>query len=585
MKFLNKWFVLLAVLSFAACDQLTELDLLDNPNRITPDQAEPRFLYNAIQQRFNSVLTSTYDFGADLSRQTAETGGFVYRNTTQAVEFNGLWTTVYAGLLPDINSLQNLAADRGLVIHSATADIMKAYTLMTLVDVFGDVPLSEIGQGIENQNPNVDPGADVYAAAIDLLDNAMRELKSVTEATPELPTEIDNFYGGSVASWLRAANTLKLRAGVMTRLADAGAAKALVDGALADDAGIIDDISEDFQWTYGTLRLNPGNRHFLYNDSYENTDGRYQSNWYMWLLAESKTFIDDAGSEQVLEDPRTRFYFYRQTVDIAGLIEENPNVFDCIYGLSEDDIPDHYLAVDEDMPYCLGSYEKGYFGRDHGNGSGIPPDGGDRTIAGLYPAGGSFDDGRTNSIRQNFGTDGALGGGIYPALLSSWTHFYLAEAVLTMGVDGDAKELLRVGIEQSIDKVFGFADKIDQSEIIATNPVTVTVSDVIGSIAATVDDYVDYVMAEYDAATSDTERLEIIIREFFIAACGNGIETYNAYRRTCLPSKVQPMLEVNPGEFIRSALYPAVFVNLNTSVEQKTLTDPVFWDTAGGGCF
>ena len=425
----------------------------------------------------------------------------------------------------------------------------------------------------------------MYAAALELLENAIRELKNTTSSTPALPGEIDNFYGGSVAGWLRAANTLKLRAGLMTRLVDQGAAASLVNGALNDDAGIIDAISEDFQWTYGTNRNNPNNRHFLYNDFYETTDGRYLSNWYMWLLAESKTFLDDAGNEQTLEDPRTRFYFYRQALGLADEIVDNPNAFDCQYGLSPDDIPDHYLAVSEDMPYCLGSYRKSYFGRDHGNGSGIPPDGELRTNWGLYPMGGSFDDGRTNSDRLNAGTDGALGGGVFPVLLSSWTHMYLAEAALTMGgVDGDPRELLRIGIEQSIAKTLSFASKIDQTTVIATNPVTVTVGDVIDGIEATVADYVDFVMNEYDAATTDDERLQIIVREFFIAAWGNGMETYNAYRRTCKPGDVQPTLERNPGEFIRSALYPAVFVNLNTSASQKSILDPVFWDTNTEAC-
>lgn len=583
MKFLNKWFVVLAVLSFAACEELTELDLLDNPNQITPEQAEPRFLYNSIQLRFNTVLEQSFDFGADLSRQTAMTSGFVYQNAYQPTQFDALWRNVYAGIFPDIATLQDLADERGLVIHAATADIMKAYLMMTLVDLFGDVPYSEIGQGINLQNPKADSGVDVYAAALELLENAMRDLKATTSATPALPAEIDNFYGGSVSGWLRAANTLKLRAAVTTRLANSNAAS-MVAAALGDDAGIIDEVSEDFQWTYGTNRNNPNNRHFLYNDFYETTDGRYLSNWYMWLLAESKTFLDDAGNEQTLEDPRTRFYFYRQALGLSDEIVDNPNAFDCQYGLSPDDIPDHYLAVSEDMPYCLGSYRKSYFGRDHGNGSGIPPDGELRTNWGLYPMGGSFDTGRGNSDRLNAGTDGALGGGIYPIMLSSWTHFYLAEAVLTMGVDGDARELMRIGIEQSIAKTFSFADKIDQTQVIATNPVTVTVGDVVDGIEGTVQDYVDYVLAEYDAATSDAERLDIVVREFFIAAWGNGMETYNAYRRTCSPGDIQPTLERSPGEFIRSALYPAVFVNLNTSVSQKSILDPVFWDTNGDGC-
>ena len=87
-----------------------------------------------------------------------------------------------------------------------------------------------------------------------------------------------------------------------------------------------------------------------------------------------------------MEDPRIRFYFYRQDPDLT---DNPPNEFSCVVA----GIPPHYLAADPNMPFCAAAPKKGYYGRDHGNGSGIPPDGPNRTVYGLYPAGGRFDEG------------------------------------------------------------------------------------------------------------------------------------------------------------------------------------------------
>ena len=44
---------------------------------------------------------------------------------------------------------------------------------------------------------------------------------------------------------------------------------------------------------------------------------------------------------------------------------------------------------------------------------------------------------------------------------------------------------------------------------------------------------------------------------------------------------MQPPLQVNPGPFLRSLVFPSVYVNLNSNATQKDYdaTNKVFWDT------
>lgn len=575
MNFFKKIALAMLVFSMFACGDLDEL--LINPNGVDPSQADAVSLYNSIQLNFRNVAYSqtVYTFAGGLCRIDAETGGFAYEATHGPTEFSGFWNDFYADLLPDAEAYLAIAEPLGLSTEVASVKIMKAYGYIMLADLFGDVPFTEAGQGDADNpilTPGDDSGADVYAGALALIDEALVDL---ADADGFGSSAFDNMYGGDADDWARLARTLKVRAAVATRLVNGAGGAATITG--VDAADLIVTNGQNWEWEYGSNRLNPNNRHPFYNDSYEEGDGRYQSNWYMWLLAESKGF----------PDPRARYYFFRQNLDIfPGEVEDDPDVFDCIFTNVPDPdfLPPHYEAISEDMPYCLGSYDLSYFGRDHLNGSGIPPDGQARTVYGLYPAGGKYDNTFDNADVQNPGIDGELGAGIAPLWQASWTHFILAEAALTMGTGGDARALLLDGIELSMDRVRDFEDLVDGGEVLATIPDLVTVSNTFLPDSLFTQ-YVDFVAAEYDAAASDDDRLAIIAREYLIALWGNGIEGYNLYRRTCLPADIQPGIDPNSGPFIRSALYPAVHVNLNQNATQKaSFTEPVFWDTNPESC-
>jgi hypothetical protein len=98
-----------------------------------------------------------------------------------------------------------------------------------------------------------------------------------------------------------------------------------------------------------------------------------------------------------------------------------------------------------------------------------------------------------------------------------------------------------------------------------------------------VNDYVDAVLALYDAATSADERMAVVGKEYWLAMYGNGVEGYNLYRRTGTPINLQPTY-LGTGSFPRSFLYPNVSVDRNPNINQKPgLTEQVFWDNNSAG--
>jgi len=549
MKYKKIIFMVLTIAVMGSCKKVSDKfdRLLDNPNSPTPESANADLFLTSIQISFAGFFNTASDFGMQLTRQIHFFGP-TYGNGFSAVDYDGIWNNAYTNIIKNANALIPIAEQQKKFVNVGMAKIIKAYTLMTLVDMFGDIPLSEANLGVENTNPIVDKGQVVYAAAIKLLDEAIADL---AKTPASFPGSQDLYYAAGNAAgakkWVTLAKTLKLRAFLQTRLVDA-AAKGKIDALLTEN-DLIDTQAEDFEYKYSTKQAAPNSRHPRYNANYTSTGsaGDYMATYFMFALVQEK----GTGANN---DPRTRYYIYRQRTNYA---EVNQVTSSC----SVSPPPAHYPAG---SPFCL--LISGYWGRDHGDGSGIPPDGPLRSTVGIYPFGGDFDSNQGTSVSLNRGGQGA---GIQPILLSVFTEFMKAEAALILGTAGNPKTLLTNGIRSSFSKVFGFPATVG-----------VTVPSTFVPDQARQDAYVTKVLALYDAAGSNDKKMEVIIKEYWLALWGNGLDAYNTYRRTGKPGTLQLPRSTNPGEFIRSHLYPSVHVNLNKNATQKSNVGiRVFWDT------
>ncbi len=544
IKLIYKGLLLLALCLGNSCE-VTQLEILDNPNAVAPNQSDIDFFLNNIQVAAITMFEGTPLDNNELSEVGMEVTriGHMFGPTYQAAytptNLNGAWRAVYSSALPDIRTMVPLAEEQELFAHVGIAKVLEAYMMVTMVDFFGDIPFSEATLGVEFSNPQVDPGAEIYAAMETLLNEAITDFAKNEKAPPSN----DLFYGGDKSKWIKLANTLKLKMYVQTRLVDGSAAGKI--NAIIADGDYITSAEDDFQMQWSSTDTNPDSRHPEFGPNFDNGTGEYMNTSYMFWMVEEKG----------IQDPRWRYYFYRQ----ADMNTTDVNEQSCITQFP----PAHFGPEDN---WCNFSNE-GFWGRIHGDADGIPPDRGKRTAFGLYPVGGLFDDNSASTITsRNIGLQGA---GISPLLLSSFVDFMLAETALTIGTTGDARTYLESAIRKSMDKVINFApDQVDAT---------------LAATQADVDNYVSVVMALYDNAASQQEQLAVITKEYFIAAWGNGVEPYNTYRRTGTPN-LQPTEIAQPGPYIRSFFYPQVFVDSNSQVDQKTDQDAqVFWDNNPAG--
>jgi len=520
--------ILFAAVLFISCDQ-TELDLLDNPSSLTPSSVDPELLLNNIQLQFVNAIAYNEDNEDGINVRAAESvrmqhlfGAYAGPFSLTSGSLDDLWVSFYRETLQDINTLIPLSEERNLQGYIGVSKIIQAYSYVALVDTFGDVPFSEALLGNENPNPKVDGGESIYSAMLVVLDEAIAAINTPNSVMPN-----DLFYNGNRQKWVTLANTLKFKMYIQMRLT--GDYSNEINNLI--NSGLINSSTGDFEFKYSTTASATGeSRHPYYALCYD-ADGSddYMNSYYVNLLKSDKGF----------EDPRLRYYFYRQVAEVP----------------TGDDLP---CEGEPGFNFCyLGDF---YWTRDHGDDDGVPPDGTKRTTYGLYPIGGAFDGDNFQSVTVNPGAGGA---GIFPFILSSYVKFLQAESALVSGTTGDPRSLLEEGIKDSMNKVINFIPG-------QVNP----------AFAATqgqVDDYVSFVLNQYDGAAGNEEKLDIIMKEYYIALWGNGIEAWNNYRRTSYPSDLSPHVKT-PGSFPRTFMYPATVVNTNSSIEQKAITSKTFWD-------
>ena len=512
-----------------ACD----LDKLDNPNSVSPANSDVDFVLNQVQLSFAGLFFGMSDYGMQMTR-LQHFYGPTYEAGFSAQSFDGFWSTAYSGVLINTKTLIPAAEANSQFVHAGIAQVLEAYTLMSLVDYFGDVPYSE-ALDANNFNPVADDGSDIYVAATEKLDEALANFAKTSLANPKN----DIYYAGNKARWITLAKTLKLRALVQTRLVNTGA-KAGIE-ALVTENDLIDSSAEDFNFKYSTVIANPDSRHPYFIGDYLQGAGYYKSNYLMNEMYKAKPIVD----------PRIRYYFYRQVSSTTSDV----NKLNCITV----EAPAHYVA---EWPFC--AVGDGYWGRDFGDFSGTPPDTFDRTAFGIYPAGGRFDGNFYKGVDPAMGLQGA---GILPIYNSANTYFMLAEAALTLGANvGSAKTRMLDGIQRSVDKAKSFTTSEVPTALVPTTNF--------------VNNYKNYVGGLYDAATSDDARLEIIVKEYWLSLFGNGIDAFNTYRRTGKPGGLQGGLILNMGTAYRSFTYPSQYVTRNSNATQKPNNGvTVFWDT------
>ncbi len=252
------------------------LNINTNPNSST--NASPELVLPAAMQNTAArQIAPAYTFIRGWMVYWAISGSYAIGNndfTTyhQTTSFgDGLWASIYDNL-EDYDYVEKQGAAQGKPFFEAAAKIMKAYEYEQLVDMFGNVPYNEGLKGTQSIQPKYDDGQSIYdsleanlAVAIDLMKSA-----------PAVTQTGDIMFGGDNTSWVKFANTLRLR--LLLRQSQIGR-DAYIQSQLtsikADSLGFLDaDAAVNPGYTNSEGKQNP-----FYGFAY-NTTGTYTQDYW-----------------------------------------------------------------------------------------------------------------------------------------------------------------------------------------------------------------------------------------------------------------------------------------------------------------
>jgi hypothetical protein len=416
-----------------------------------------------------------------------------------ASDFSNDWRfSLYAGGLKDIEDIIVRSTESENYHFAGIAKLLKAYSYSMMVDMWDDIPYSQACSDFEY--PEFDDAAAIYDSIFVLIDEGIENMGMANDVSLR---DVDLIYGGDPQSWIRMGNTLKLKLYNQIRLVDPNRARAGIEALVAAEAAspgqvLITNPDQDFNFYY-VSNANPENRHPGFQSDYMVKSESYVSNYFYNLLDNNN-------------DPRIPYYFFNQSAD-------------------------------------------GFAGRNYGDPAPIGNDGDDRTVQGIYPVGGRFDDGVPEAVSGS----SAAGDGEFRMITNFMRIYIEAEAALSMGANVSASPALL--FEQALEASF--------LEVNRLNAPAIEESLVFDYIAARLTDFAD--------STTNESKLNLLMTEKWIANFGNGLESYNDYRRTGYPVIPDP-IETNNLRLLRFP-YPTTEMDSNPNApDQPDRNVPVFWD-------
>jgi hypothetical protein len=298
----------LLVPALPACDGLFDLDINEDPNAATAvpgDLLMPYVLARLASTKAIEVTPST-SFHSQIWSANGSADVFYEPERGEIDEFTSgnTWAQFYSQALNNLPRIrdQALAAEPAQTNTAAQAEIMANYIYWMATALWGEVPFTQAGDGLEFPHPEFDDQETVLRGIVQRLDAAIALIDLTPDAIPGIGFG-DLMYGGNMDGWRRFANSLKLRTLMMIRNRDTGVDAQIQ--ALLSEPLIRDNVDEAAFPFFATT----GNENNIWklHTNFGGFNNAGQGNVYIFA---GETLVD---LMKELGDPRLTTYFAFRT--------------------------------------------------------------------------------------------------------------------------------------------------------------------------------------------------------------------------------------------------------------------------------
>lgn len=239
-KIFSIFMIGLVLVMFSSCD--TWLDVNDDPNN--PSTASAELVFPVATLSVAAQVGGYYNllggFWSQYWTQSTAANQYKYIDsyTINATDFSNQWTELYAGALNDLAYIIREAEEAEDWSMYLMGTVMSCYTYQILADLYDKVPYFEATAGgtLGIFSPVYNTGQDIYDDLIIKLDYALSKDYKLTERS----MSTDQVFNGDMDSWVKFANTLKLKIFMRQMDARASVAQAGIQKLYADGAEFLD---------------------------------------------------------------------------------------------------------------------------------------------------------------------------------------------------------------------------------------------------------------------------------------------------------------------------------------------------------
>lgn len=202
---------ILLIMIVASCKKWDNPDINVNPNQ--PNDVSLNLMLPAVEAGIAYQVGGDLAYAERLWMQQLAGGAnqaLAYDNYIfHSSDDDNTWLNMYASCMNDLNLIIQKSGAQSSPYYKGIAEVLMAYSLGCVTDLYGDIPYSQAFQGNANLSPAYDTQQKIYTSINSLLASAITDLGKPTSL--HSPGGDDLIYGGDVTMWTKAAYALKAR--------------------------------------------------------------------------------------------------------------------------------------------------------------------------------------------------------------------------------------------------------------------------------------------------------------------------------------------------------------------------------------
>ena len=287
-------------LGFASCDSY--LDINQDPNSPAESNMTPSIMMPAAEMNLAATYGNLMRIPAGYYTQhfahAFGTSNYVDYSqfTMSATRSSTAYSQMMRGALKNLETIRNLAKDKEEWGTYLAATTLRAFGFQSLVDCYGEIPFSEAFD-VSNPTPHYDQGADIYAALIAELDEALSKVSGA-----EVVATNFLFPGQRANAWIQFANAVKLK--MLSRESGVASVDSQIGAIISAGNLPAGDVAYANCWSNETGQMNP-----YYSEEFATGFGSTQINVVANVAIIGTMLQKDSEGAVIYQDPRLAAFF------------------------------------------------------------------------------------------------------------------------------------------------------------------------------------------------------------------------------------------------------------------------------------